>query len=99
MASKTRVFTQTVTPGKRGIHIEKAKYEPIHDAILAVLKERKEIQFADLSAAVSLKLKSGFEGNISWYATTVKLDMERRRIIERVPGSKPQVLRMRRKVK
>ena len=32
-------------------------------------------------------------GSVSWYTTTVKLDMEVKREIERVPGSKPQRLR------
>ena len=34
------------------------------------------------------------EGSISWYVTTVKLDLEARGLIERVPRSRPQRLRM-----
>jgi hypothetical protein len=34
------------------------------------------------------------EGSISWYVTTVKLDLEARGLIARVPGSHPQRLRM-----
>jgi hypothetical protein len=37
-------------------------------------------------------LDGKFSGNISWYAETVKLDLEARRIIERT-SSKPQKYR------
>jgi hypothetical protein len=97
MPSKDVVFVQTVTPGKRGIHIGRGKYEAIYEAILAILNEKGEIAFKDLPVAVLRKLKGKFEGNISWYTTSVKLDMERRKIIERIAGSKPQLLRIRRK--
>lgn len=32
--------------------------------------------------------------SVSWYTTTVKLDMEARGLIERIPGSRPQALRI-----
>jgi hypothetical protein len=35
-----------------------------------------------------------FEGSVSWYVTTVKLDLETRGVVERVPGQKPQRLRL-----
>jgi hypothetical protein len=38
-------------------------------------------------------LKKKFPGNISWYAETVKLDLEARKEIERT-GSKPQKYRV-----
>jgi hypothetical protein len=31
--------------------------------------------------------------SVGWYVTTVKLDLEARKRIERVPGSNPQLLR------
>lgn len=94
MISNSKIYTRTVTPGKKGMNIDRAKYEPIHDAILAILNEKKVIAFKDLPKTVLSKLKGRFDGNISWYTTTVKLDMERRKIIERVPGVTPQVLRI-----
>ena len=38
-------------------------------------------------------LKDTFSGNISWYAETLKLDLEAREIIERT-SSKPQKYRV-----
>jgi hypothetical protein len=34
-------------------------------------------------------------GSVSWYTTTVKLDLEVKGEIERIPGSSPQRLRLR----
>jgi hypothetical protein len=44
--------------------------------------------------AVDSELKSNFEGSISWYYTTVKLDFETRGILTRVPNSRPPMLRL-----
>jgi hypothetical protein len=33
-------------------------------------------------------------GSVSWYTITVKLDLEARGLIERIPGVKPQRLRL-----
>ncbi len=38
---------------------------------------------------INLKLKGKFSGSISWYAETVKLDLEARKLIKRT-NSKPQ---------
>jgi hypothetical protein len=37
-------------------------------------------------------MQSGFDGSVLWYYTTVKLDLEARGEIRRVPGSKPQLI-------
>jgi hypothetical protein len=42
-------------------------------------------------------LMGKLEGSISWYATMVKLDLEARGEIERIPGSSPQRIRLTRK--
>lgn len=39
-------------------------------------------------------MSGNFDGSIGWYYTTIKLDLEARREIERIPGSKPQLIRM-----
>ena len=80
--------------GKQGVNIEKTKYNTMKQAILEALQERDNLTFTELQIIVKTKLQRNFERSVSWYYTTVKLDLEARKIIERVPGSKPQVLRI-----
>jgi len=96
MPNSEKVYTRTVTPGKKGVNIDRQKYEAIHDAILASLEEVDSLPFRELPRAVEKRLRRPFDGNVTWYTTTVKLDMERREIIERIPGVTPQRLRLRR---
>ena len=79
--------------GKSGVRISKAKYDLVRRAILESLDADPPITFARLIEEVAAKLAGAFEGSVSWYVTTVKLDMEARREIERVPASRPQRLR------
>ena len=94
MSSDGRIYAQTVTPGKKGVNISRDKYEIIFNAIVEILSEQDEIKFKDLPRAVKKKLKSGFNGSIPWYTTTVKLYMEHQGIIERIPDRIPQCLRL-----
>jgi hypothetical protein len=80
--------------GKQGVSIDRAKYDLIRQAILASLAQRAEIPFAELDAAVAANLSRPFDGSIGWYTVTVKLDLEARAVIERVPGPSPQVVRL-----
>lgn len=79
--------------GKSGVNISRAKYDVIRVAILSAIDARGEIAFGDLAAAVAAGLAEPFAGSIGWYVTTVKLDLEARQEIERVPGRGPQRLR------
>ncbi|MBE2222501.1 MAG: hypothetical protein IAF02_13220 [Anaerolineae bacterium] len=81
--------------GKAGVNIDKAKYDTIRAAILAAITENGgEIAFKDLPTAVASHLSAPFDGSIGWYTTTVKLDLEARGEIKRVPGISPQRLRL-----
>ncbi|MFX1367685.1 MAG: DUF6958 family protein [Promethearchaeota archaeon] len=88
-----RIVTQHPA-GKTGVKIELDKYNMMRDAIIEVLKETGNIGFIQLREQVKKKLLGDFRGSIGWYFTTVKLDLEARGIIERVPGKKPQILRL-----
>ena len=90
-------FAQTITPGKQGVRINRLKYEQIRDAILNVLQDRPEIAFKELTEEVQNALTKPFDGSVTWYTTTVKLDLEFRGTIERVPGKTPQHLRLARR--
>ena len=74
--------------GKNGKNINRRTYNLFKDAIIEILSN-KELTHDELMKQVNLKLKDKFSGSIGWYAETVKLDLEARKLIERT-NSKPQ---------
>ena len=85
----------TIHPqGKNGDKIDRNKYNIVRAAILEVLSSVEETTFTALMADVEGLLNGKFDSSISWYTTNVKLDLEARGEIERVPGSKPQRIRL-----
>src|SRR6266699_6783312 len=78
--------------GKSGKNISKQKYEMLKKAILSALRN-KELTHTELFNQLNKSLKGKFSGNINWYGETVKLDLEARKIIERI-SSKPQKYRV-----
>lgn len=90
-----KVMIHTLHPEKKqGVNISKEKYEIIREAILCVLKTEKEISFMNLSRAVEKEVKGKIEGSVTWYVTTVKLDLEARGLVKRVPNSRPQLVKL-----
>jgi len=79
---------------KQGVNISKEKYEMIRKVILSVLRAQKEMPFMKLSQAVEKEVRGNFEGSVMWYVTTVKLDLEARGEIKRVPNSRPQLVKL-----
>lgn len=76
--------------GKQPTRIDRDKYEDMKRAMLAVIREagRHGAGFSELPDAVQDRLDPEvFAGaSVMWYVTTVKLDLEARGLIERVPG-------------
>ena len=90
-----RDMIRTLHPEKKqGVNISKEKYELIRKAILSTLQATKEITFMNLSRAVEREVNGNFEGSVTWYVTTVKLDLEARGQIKRVPNSRPQIVKL-----
>lgn len=86
---------RTLHPEKKpGVNISKTKYEIIRKAILSTLHSQKEMTFMNLSRAVEKEVNGSFEGSVNWYVTTVKLDLEARGMIKRVPNSRPQLVKL-----
>jgi hypothetical protein len=81
--------------GKSGKNIDRRKYETLKRAILSAL-QNKELTHTELFSRLNKSLKGKFSGNVSWYAETVKLDLEARKVIERT-SSRPQKYRTKRK--
>ena len=78
--------------GKRGRSISRQKYDSMKRAILSALRG-KELTHTGLFGRLKKSLKGRFSGNISWYAETVKLDLEARKAIRRT-ASRPQKYRL-----
>ncbi|NWG06697.1 MAG: hypothetical protein HXY35_08445 [Chloroflexi bacterium] len=86
---------RTLHPDKKqGVNISKEKYDIIRKAILSILRLQKEISFMNLSRAVEKEVRGKFDGSVTWYVTTVKLDLEARGEIRRVPNSRPQLVKL-----
>jgi hypothetical protein len=92
MASEDKILTKHPL-GKSGKNISRKSYETVKQVILSVL-DGKELTHTELFDRINKQLKGKFDGNISWYAETVKLDLEARKVIERT-ASKPQKYRVR----
>lgn len=89
------VATKNPGQGKRGPRIDAARYHAMKTALLAVIPKAGDgVRFADLERLVERRLpRATFAGaSVLWYATIVKLDLEARGFIRRVPGSSPQRL-------
>ena len=89
---EARIMTQHSESGKHGVNISQQKYDLVRRAIICSIRQNGEISFKELTADVKRKLDDRLDGSISWYVTTVKLDLEARGVIERLPGSRPQLL-------
>lgn len=92
-----KILCRTPTPGKKPTRIPRWKYELVHAAILDVVPAAGEgIEFKRLPHLVRKRLSEKERaslGSVSWHTTTVKLDMEVKGELERIPGSNPQRLR------
>lgn len=80
--------------GKKGVNILRSKYDPIRTFIETTVRERGEITYAELNDLAVETLSPTFEGRVNWYLVTIKLDLEARGVIERVPKTSPHRVRM-----
>jgi hypothetical protein len=80
--SEKRILTKH-PHGKSGKNITKQNYETLKKAILSTL-QNEELTHTELFEDLEKRLRPSFSGNISWYSETVKLDLEARKIIERI---------------
>ncbi len=87
-----KILTIHPEKGKKGVKISRTKYDMIRQTILDAIRSQGTITFRGLVSLVDYNLRNRFEGSIPWYVTTVKLDLEARGEIERVPGPGEQKL-------
>lgn len=81
---------QTLHPDKNKTNkrISLEKYNTIKEALLKILKS-KNLTHTELMELLYQNVKDSFVGGVQWYGEAVKLDLEARKIIERI-GSKPE---------
>lgn len=93
---EARVLCRPPNKPGAGTNVPSWKFDAVRAVILAVLREG-DIAFQDLTAACRSHMRDedlAKLGSLGWHVTTVKLELECREEIFRVPGSKPQRLKL-----
>lgn len=92
----TKTHCKHPDPAKQGTRIDRDKYDEMKRALLKLIPRHADgIAFGRLREVLPDELDAEvYSGaSVSWYLTTIKLDLEARGLIERVPGKSPQHLR------
>ena len=95
--TEDRVACRTPNPDRPGVtRVPAWKFDACRAAIRAALAEG-EMAAKDVPAAVGARMDAGDLarlGSLGWHVTTVRLELEVRGEIERVPGATPLRLRL-----
>lgn len=89
-----KVLAQNPDPKKKAVNISQERYEAMRTTILNALEIHGSMTFQELARSVQAQLEGKFDGSILWYMTTTKLDLESKKVIERVPETKPHQVRL-----
>jgi len=85
-------------PSKSMPRITRRKYDAVRQAILQAVQESADgILFQNLAGAVTRLLSPAdleVIGSVGWYTVTVKLDLEARGLIYRLPKTSPQRIKI-----
>jgi hypothetical protein len=76
--------------GKKPVSMKKETYDLLKAVFLKSLREEGEATLAEVVRASAAELKRGgttFEGSLPWHLEWVKLDLEARNLIKRIPGT------------
>ena len=79
--------------GKNPINMSKNKYDLLKPVVLKYLRAQAKATFTEISAGIAQDFKRNktkFKGSLPWYLEWVKLDLEARKILKRVPNTSPQ---------
>jgi len=94
--SEDKVKTLNPDKNKKGVNIDRDKYNTVKEAIIKCL-QTQELTAYQIFDLLKKSLNGKFDGSINWYGETVKLDLEARGLIERIPKTKPQLYRLTKK--
>ena len=79
--------------GKKPVSMSKEKYLLLKPAILKCLRTTGEATFGEITRAIAKGFNTKgqkFQGSLPWHLEWVKLDLEARKVIRRVPDTTPQ---------
>ena len=79
--------------GKKPISMSREKYDLLKPMVLKYLRAKGKATFSAISSAITKDFKTNrteFEGSLPWHLEWVKLDLEARMVIQRVPDTSPQ---------
>ncbi|MEL7257971.1 MAG: hypothetical protein AAFN80_09025 [Pseudomonadota bacterium] len=97
LMAEARVACRTPAEGRDGVtNIPEWKFDAVRSAILDALRNG-DIAFKNLKDAVAARLsndKLKRLGSLGWHTTTVKLELEVRGELERLPNQTPQTIRL-----
>ena len=74
---------------KNGVNISLEKYTILKNFITDYLNKYGTSTYQDLNNHGIAELSDSFDGSVAWYLVTVKLDLEARKIIKRIPKTSP----------
>ncbi|MEM1216632.1 MAG: hypothetical protein AAGJ82_13145 [Bacteroidota bacterium] len=93
MLDETKILTLH-PQGKKGVNISREKYNTTRTFLLETVAAHGDISFDELNELAEEQLNATFDGSIPWYVVTVKLDLEARQELERIPKTSPHRLRL-----
>ncbi len=95
-ANDDRITIKNPNTGRDDTRILRSMYDPVRSAILDAIRDAGTMPFQDLAGEGQRRTPPEMweSASVGWYTTTVKLDLEARGEIERVPRSSPQMLRI-----
>lgn len=80
---------------KRTLRIDGEKYQTVYQAFRAIVTNaEQEYVLEEVTDAIESALKDSFDGSVRWHLNAIKLDLEARGLIERVPNEQPQRFRV-----
>jgi hypothetical protein len=91
---REKTLTRYPQTARFGSNMSKEKYEAIRTSIITSFNTHGVLTFSQLAEAVECELTGKFDGSMTWDITTVKLDLEAKGIIQRIPKTIPHRLRL-----
>ena len=80
--------------GKQGVNILERRYELVKDTLINLLHTHGELSYKELNEMAEQALAGKLDGSIPWYVVTVKLDLEARGVISRIPKTSPHRIKL-----